>query len=67
MNSRDDIFTIMVDIADIRAGSDGAATSNGLGEGEEATLRLMPSTGVTTIYSITIPKSVGGKTQVDLT
>ena len=66
-NSREDIFVIKLDLADIRAGSDGAATSNGLGEGKEASIKLIPATGATTTYTFRVPDSVDGKTQVDLT
>jgi flagellin FlaB len=67
LNSREDIFVLMFDLADIRAGSAGAATSNGLGEGKEASIKLIPATGATTTYSFTVPESVDGKSQVDLT
>jgi len=67
MNSREDVFMIKLDLADIRAGVDGATTNNGLGEGKSATIKLIPAVGVPTTYSITVPSSVDGKSQVSLT
>ncbi len=67
MNSKEDVFMIKLDLADIRAGSDGATTNNGLGEGKSAAIKLIPAVGLPTTYSITVPSSVDGKSQVSLT
>ena len=66
MNDREDVVTITLDLADIRAGSDGAAQSNGLGEGKSATIKIIPPTGATTVFTFVIPQSVDGYTVVDL-
>jgi len=67
LNSREDIYVISIDVADVRAGSDGAAASNGLGESEKATIKMIPSTGSTTTFTFKVPDSVDGKSRVDLT
>ncbi len=67
MNSKEDVFMIKLNLADIRAGSDSATGDHGLAEGKEATIKIIPETGATTTYTITVPDSVNGLTQVDLT
>ena len=67
LNSREDVFMINLSLADIRAGTDGATGDHGLGESKEATIKIIPETGATTTYTITVPDSVNGLTKVDLT
>jgi len=59
MNSREDVARIHLNIASI-------CGDNGLAESEEATIRLIPTTGATTEVAISIPESLSGKTKVDL-
>lgn len=67
LNSREDIATISIDVADIRGNDDSATGDNGLGESEKASLELILTTGVSTSYTIRVPYSVSGKNVVDLT
>ena len=67
LNSREDVFVISLDLADIRAGTDTATGDNGLGESEEATIKIIPETGATTTFTFIVPASVDGKSRVDLT
>jgi len=66
LNSKEDVFTISLDLADIRGGSPNSSGDQGLGEGEEATIKIIPETGATTVYTLRVPESVSG-TMVDLT
>jgi len=66
LNDQKDVFVIALDLADIRAGSASAAETNGLGESETATVKIVPPTGATTVFTFTIPNSVDGYTVVDL-
>jgi flagellin-like protein len=59
MNSREDVAKIHLNVSAI-------CGDNGLGESEDATIRLIPTTGATTEIAILIPESLSGKTQVDL-
>jgi len=65
LNSKEDVFTISLDLADIRGGSPNSSGDQGLGEGEEATIKIIPETGATTVYTLRVPESVSG-TMVDL-
>jgi flagellin-like protein len=59
MNSREDVAKIFLNIAAIKG-------TSGLKEGKEATIRIIPTTGATTEFAISIPESLSGKTYVDL-
>ncbi len=61
INSRDDIANIKLDLTAIRD------SGSGLGEGESATVKLIPPSGATTIYSINAPESLESVSNVDLT
>ena len=66
LNDQKDVFVIHLDLSDIRDGSDGADGSHGLGEGDTATVKIVPSTGATTVFTFTVPQSVDGYTVIDL-
>jgi|Deesub1362B_J571_1020462.scaffolds.fasta_scaffold09347_2 flagellin-like protein len=59
MNSREDTAKIYINISAIRG-------DDGLGESKTATIRLIPTTGAKSTFSVLIPESLIGKTQVDL-
>jgi len=61
MNSREDVAKIHVNVSAIKGTS-----SNGLKEGKDAIIRLIPETGARTEFAVHIPESLAGKTRVDL-
>jgi len=54
LNSKEDVFVISLDLADIRGGSPNSSGDQGLGEGEEATIKIIPETGATTVYTLRV-------------
>ncbi len=59
MNSKEDVAKIHLNISAIRGDS-------GLRESKTATIRIIPVTGATTEFGVSIPDSLSGMTQVDL-
>ncbi len=57
MTSSQDIAKIHVNVS---------AIDNALSEGNDATMRIIPSTGAKTIVGISVPESLSGQTAVDL-
>ncbi|MFO7967860.1 MAG: archaellin/type IV pilin N-terminal domain-containing protein [Archaeoglobaceae archaeon] len=59
-NARGDTFKVTIDVSAVRGDS-------GLPEGEDATFKLVPATGSSTMYTVNVPESLSGMTKVDLT
>jgi len=59
MNSREDFAKIHINVASIKG-------TSGLGESKKATIRIIPTTGAKTEFAVSIPESLSGKAQVDL-
>jgi len=59
MNSKEDTAKIYIKISSIRG-------DNGLGEGKTASIRLIPTVGAKTEYSVVVPESLFGKNKIDL-
>ncbi|MFW6194003.1 MAG: archaellin/type IV pilin N-terminal domain-containing protein [Halobacteriota archaeon] len=67
-NAKGDTFRVTVDLASVRdTDGDGNGTADeGLPEGDQATIRLLPATGSSTMYTINVPESLSGMSKVDL-
>lgn len=59
-NAKGDTFKITIDVSAVRG-------DTGLGEGEDATFKLVPATGSTTMFTVNVDESLSGMTKVDLT
>jgi archaellin len=60
LNSQEDVVKIYIKVSAL------GGWSNGLPEGETATIKIIPPTGATTTWQAVIPESLAGKTKVDL-
>ncbi len=63
-NAKGDTFKVTVNLTGVRNGTADAA--DGLPEGDQATIRLLPATGSSTMYTINVPESLSGMSKVDL-
>jgi len=63
MNSKEDVAKIHLKVGGVNNSIRG---DNGLGESKTATIRIIPVTGATTEFAVSIPDSLSGMTQVDL-
>jgi flagellin-like protein len=59
MNSREDTAKVHINVSAIRG-------DNGLSEGKTASVRLIPTSGAKSEFSVFVPESLFGKKQVDL-
>ncbi|MFP3945561.1 MAG: archaellin/type IV pilin N-terminal domain-containing protein [Halobacteriota archaeon] len=58
-NAKGDTFKVTVNLTAVRG-------DDGLDEGDQATIRLLPATGSSTMYTINVPESLSGMSKVDL-
>ncbi|MFP3945562.1 MAG: archaellin/type IV pilin N-terminal domain-containing protein [Archaeoglobaceae archaeon] len=58
-NAKGDTFKVTVNLTAVRG-------DDGLDEGDQATIRLLPATGSSTMYTINVPESLSGMEKVDL-
>ena len=65
VNDREDVAIINLNVSKIRGGA-GASVTNGIGEGDSATIKIIPPTGATTVFTFVVPQSVDGYSVVDL-
>ncbi len=68
-NAKGDTFKVTVNLTQVRGdvNNDGNVTAaDGLPEGDQATIRLLPATGSSTMYTINVPESLSGMSKVDL-
>ena len=63
LNDREDVAIICLNVSKIKGGT---GTEEGVGEGDSATIKIIPPTGATTVFTFVVPQSVDGYTVVDL-
>ena len=67
INDREDVAIINLNVSKIRKGSDDTASvTDGIGEGDSATIKIIPPTGATTVFTFVVPQSVDGYQIADL-
>ena len=67
INDREDVAIINLNVSKIRKGSDTSAlVTDGIGEGDSATIKIIPPTGATTVFTFVVPQSVDGYQIADL-
>ena len=67
VNDREDVAIINLNVSKIRKGSDTSAlVTDGIGEGDSATIKIIPPTGATTVFTFVVPQSIDGYEVVDL-
>jgi len=66
MNDREDVFVIELNLTQIKGKTDPTATGAGVAEGDSATIKIIPPTGATTVFTFVVPQSIDGYEVVDL-